>query len=426
MTFGKRTGALLAAALLAAATGCSTKANNNAGGQSSGGASSGASGGTSAVKTGRGVNGTQISLGVLTDLTGVFAALGTDVTNANSLYWNQQNSGKKVCGKYTVDLNVKDHGYNVQQAVQLFSGMKDSVLAMQQTLGSPINTALADQYTAGNYVNLPSAWARNLTEPPGNGVVGATYDLEMVNVLGFAMQKGLIKKGDKLGHIYFEGEYGANGLAGSKEFAKQNGMTVVEAKIKSTDQDMTPYITSFKSQGVNAVLLTVAPGQTGSAASVMGSQGLNVPLIGNNPVFAPGLLKGPSGGFLKQHLLVASPVNSFDNQQQLLNDYKAKYNNANPSLGVVFGYGMADVMRQILDKACENGDLTPEGVLAAKKSLSNIDTGNLVVPINFSVPPGSSPSRQSYILQPADVPGGAKAISNGTVTAPDTYTSALK
>ena len=39
---------------------------------------------------------------LLTDLTGVFAALGKDITNAQALYWKNQNSGDKVCGKYTV------------------------------------------------------------------------------------------------------------------------------------------------------------------------------------------------------------------------------------------------------------------------------------------------------------------------------------
>lgn len=71
---------------------------------------------------------------------------------------------------------------------------------------------------------------------------------------------------------------------------------------------------------------------------------------------------------------------------------------------------MSDTMRQILDKACENGDLTPEGVLAAKTSLDNVETDGLIVPLNFSEV-GQSPSRQNFILQPADVPGGAKALT---------------
>ena len=42
------------------------------------------------VKVGRGVDGTTIQLGALTDLTGVFAALGKDITNAQALYWKSR------------------------------------------------------------------------------------------------------------------------------------------------------------------------------------------------------------------------------------------------------------------------------------------------------------------------------------------------
>jgi len=395
--------ALLVAAALAAVSGCSTKA------PSSGGSASGASG---TVKTDKGVSGNTITLGVLTDLSGVFAALGKDVTQAQQLYWDQQNAKGGVCGKYQVKLEVKDHGYVVQNAVQLYNGMKGDILALQHTIGSPINTALADQLVADKIVNIPEAWARNLTKNPQNAVVGATYDVEMINGLDYLLKKGMIKEGDKLGHIYFEGEYGSNGLAGSKYFASKHNMTIDEAQIKSTDSDMSAQVTKFKADGVKAILLTVAPKATASAAGVAAQVGLNVPILGNNPVFDPGLLKSPAGPALKAHLVVASPVTTFDQQQQLLKDYTAKYPGT-PSLGVVHGYADAVVMDQILEKACANGDLTREGVTKAKASLSNVDTKGLVVPLDYSKE-GDSPSTQSFILVPADGPGGAKQVLGAT------------
>src|SRR4028119_927747 len=57
---------------------------------------------------------------------------------------------------------------------------------------------------------------------------------------------------------------------------------------------MSAQITQFKAAGVKAIALTVAPGQTASAAGVAATQGLDVPLIGNNPVFAPGPLERPA------------------------------------------------------------------------------------------------------------------------------------
>src|ERR1700712_3492960 len=226
-----RAAAMLLAAAVATVSGCSTKAPSSSAG--------GGSGAAGTVKTGPGISGKTITLGVLTDLSGVFAALGKDVTQAQQLFWDQQNAKGGVCGKYQVKLDVKDHGYVVQTAVQLYNGMKSDILALQHTIGSPVNTPLADQLQADKIVNIPEAWARNLTQNPENAVVGATYDVEMINGLDYLLKQGKIKEGDKLGHIYFEGEYGANGLAGSKYFASQHKMTIDEAQIKSTDADMT-------------------------------------------------------------------------------------------------------------------------------------------------------------------------------------------
>src|SRR5690349_15684044 len=351
---GMRGAAVLAAAVVVLATGCSTKADNGGGGSSSSGGD---------VKTDVGIEGKTITLGVLTDLTAVFAALGKDLTNANTLYWKDH----KVCDTYTVDLDVQDTGYVPQTGVQLYSGMKDSILAMQQTIGSPINTALAPAYEADKVVNFPSAWSKTLTEIPGTGVVGATYDVEISNGYDYLFKKGLLKEGDTVGHIYFEGEYGANGLAGSKAVAEAKGLKIIEAQIKSTDQDMSAQVTQFKAAGVKAIAMTVAPGQTASVAAVAQAQGLDVPILGNNPVFAPGLLQGPTATWLKSHLYVAAPIGTFEGHQDILDAYKKAYPDvASPSAGgVLLGYGMSTVMNQVLDKACATGALTRQDVLAA-------------------------------------------------------------
>ena len=290
---------------------------------------------------------------------------------------------------------MKDHGYVAQTAVQLYNGMKNDVLALQHTIGSPINTALADQLQSDKIVNIPEAWARNLTQNPQNAVVGATYDVEMINGLDYLLKQGKIKEGDKLGHIYFEGEYGANGLAGSKYFASQHKMTIDEAQIKSTDSDMSAQVTKFKADGVKAILLTTAPKATASAAGVAAQVGLNVPILGNNPVYDPVAAQEPG-----------RPGDQGAPARRLAGDHvrhpaadcsrttAAKYPGT-PSLGVVHGYADGVVMDQILEKACANGDLTRDGVTKAKASLSNVDTKGLVVPLDYSKGPASRPARRA-------------------------------
>ncbi len=405
MRAGKRLrgATVLAAVAAVAVSGCSTRAEDSGGG----GGGGGEGGGAEEVATDVGVEGTTIRLGVLTDLTGVFAALGQDITNGNTLYWEDN----QVCDTYDVELDVQDTGYVPQQGVQLYSAMEPNVLAMQQTIGSPINTALAPEFESDVMTNFSSAWARTLTEIPGTGVLGATYDVELANGYQYLFDQGLLQDGATVGHIYFEGEYGENGLAGSEAVAEARGLTVIPAQIKSTDQDMSAQVTQFAAEGVDAIILTTAPTQTASAAAVAQAAGLDVPILGSNPVFAPGLLQGPSAQWLKDHLYVASPITSWDTQPELLEAYQAAYPNTTPSLGAVFGYAMGDVMNQVLDAACENGDLTREGVQTAFGELSDIDTGGLIVPIaGFET--GVSPSTQSFVLRPADVPGGAELVQD--------------
>nr|MDP9460420.1 ABC transporter substrate-binding protein [Actinomycetota bacterium] len=70
---GSRSAVVVAAAVVVTASGCSTKAPENSGGGGGGG------GQAADVQTDIGVEGNTITLGVLTDLTGVFAALGNDI-----------------------------------------------------------------------------------------------------------------------------------------------------------------------------------------------------------------------------------------------------------------------------------------------------------------------------------------------------------
>ena len=406
MNLGKRTGVVLAAALLTAAAGCSTKASDTA---------SGGGGGDGELQTGPGVTDSEISLGVLTDLTGAFAALANDITNGHVLYWDKINKEGGVCER-SIKLNVKDTSNQVQQGVQLYAGMKDNVLAMQQTIGSPINTALESTYTADEIVNLPAAWARGLTRPAGSIVPGATSDIEALNVLDYALDNGLIKEGDTIGHIYFTGEYGENGLAGAEYFAEQHDVELIPAEIKATDADMSAQVTQFKSAGVNAIMLTTAPTQTASVATVSKTQGLNAPILANNPAFAPGLLTGPAGEELKKRLVYGSPVSTFKSHPGLLEQYRSRFNVQEPSAGVLVGYSMAAIMHDVLEAACEAGALTREGMLEAKQELTDVQPERegepLMVPLDLTVEPGETPSRSSFILQPADVPGGVQRLEN--------------
>ena len=406
---GRAAVALLAIGL--AATACSTKAVDTSGG----GASAGG-----AVKTGTGVTADTITVGQLTDVSGVFAALGKSITQAEQLYFDQLSAAGGVCNR-KIAVVTKDHGYNVQNAVTLYQQMKDQVLGFPQVLGSPISAALLDQYTADKPIVIPSAWASTLLSNKQIMIAGSTYDYEMINGIDYALANNLVKKGDKIGHIYFEGEYGADALLGSTYAAQQNGLTIVEKKIKPTDTDLTAQVTDLKNQGVTAIALTASPTSTASVAAVDAGIGLNVPIIGSNPDFSPGLLKTAAGPALEKLFYgVVSwqqPNGSDPGTQKFVADYKAKYPDSQLDGGMTWGYGAASAFTQVLKKACDNKDLTRDGMNTAFRSLTNVDTG-VIAPLDYSKP-GAAPTQKVYIFKAdSSQPGGLKDVGNGLFQGP--------
>ncbi|EFC81962.1 ABC transporter substrate-binding protein [Parafrankia sp. EUN1f] len=379
---------------------CSTKGQSTTTGDTSGSA-----------KIGAGIKGDTITLGVLTDATGVFAALGKELTAGQQIFWDERNAEGGVCGTYKVKLDVKDHGYNVQNATSLYSGMRGDVLGIQQLLGSAMTAALSKRIEQDSIVTIPLTWAASLTDNPDMALLGPTYDVEVVNGLDYLLEEKKIASGDAIGVIYLEGDWGATTLAGASFFAKKHNMRVVEQKVTPSDQDMTAQITALRAEGVKTVLLATSPGQTASAATVAATQGLNVPLVGNNPTFSPGLLNTPAKDALIANYYNISPYPAYDQAvtQEPLTAYQKKFPGSAPSVTMLSGFASAHVMSEILEEACRKGDLTREGVVQAKQSLASIDTGGLLGKLDYSKP-GVSPSRENYVLRAASTSGGLTTV----------------
>jgi ABC-type branched-subunit amino acid transport system substrate-binding protein len=397
-------GWLAAAALLGGVVaGCGSKSEES-GGSSSGG------GGSGSVKTGPGVTDKEITLGLLTDLSGVFAPLAKPIVQATQEYWKEQNAKGGACQR-TVKLVVKDHGYDPQKAVVQYRELSN-VAALHQLLGSPITAALLPSLKKDSMLSLLAAWPSSLLSNDFIIQIGASYDIEMINGLGYLMQEGKIAKGDKIGHVYFEGEYGENGLKGSEAFAKQNGMTVVQQKIKASDEDMSGQVSALKRAGVKAIAMTTAPTQLASVAGIGATQGLNVPIIGNNPTYDPALLKSPAADAVKANAYIVASAATYNSDQPGPMQAATAWSKANPNgtakASVGFGWSQAQVMNKILDQACKNKDLTRAGLVKAARQLSNVDLQGLTAgPLDYTHV-GQPSSRAVYIARPADVKGGLK------------------
>jgi len=368
--------------------------------------------GAGGVRTGPGVTDTEIALGVMTDQSGVFKNLSTGITHGNQLWVDDVNAAGGVCDR-KVRLEVVDHGYKADTAKTLYPQIEPKVLGFVQLVGSPIMAALGSDIQTDEVTTTPASWSSELLGNPYVMVVGTTYDLEMINGLSYLQDEGLIKDGTTVGHIYVDGEYGANGLRGAKFYAEQHDLDLREVKITSTDTDLTNIVTSLRGEGVSAILLTTTPGQTGSAAAANKALGLNVPILANNPAFDPALHESPAKDALDNLYVVASSV-PYSADIPKAREVAKKYREAGftepPNAGVPYGYAVAEVWGEVLKRACDNGDLTRAGIRKALEQTTSADTGDLVAALDFSKP-GAPATRQVYVAQPdASVEGGLRYV----------------
>ncbi|MER7575068.1 ABC transporter substrate-binding protein [Streptomyces sp. NPDC126514] len=400
--------AAAATALLLAGTGCSSKGDGDT-----------AADGADGVKAGPGVTDKSIKLGALTDLTGPYATLGKSIVQAQQMWADETNAKGGICGR-KVEIVVKDHGYDVQKAVTAYADIAPDVVALPQVIGSPVVSALIDDIEQDEVLTFPQAWAASLLGKDSVQVLGTTYDVDMIAAVDFLTRTKGLAKGDTIGHVYFEGDYGANALEGSEWAAKKAGLKVVGQKIKATDTDLSAQVSALNKEGVKAILISAGPAQTASLVGVAASRGLKVPVVSSAPGYAPQLMKTPAAAALEAMLNVvsAAPAVSADipGVKKMVASYQKKYPGALVDSGVLSGYNAAQLMGMDLKKACEGGSLARADVVAAHRAQKNADAG-LGTPQDFS--DVSQPaSRSSYVLKPDAKAVGAMVIVEEAQEAP--------
>jgi ABC-type branched-subunit amino acid transport system substrate-binding protein len=369
--------------------------------------------GAGGVKTDKGVTDSTITLGIMGDTSGVFKNLGAGLNAGNQLWADDVNAAGGICSR-KIAIETVDHGYKADTAKTLYPQLEPKVLGMVQLLGSPVLAALKQNLIDDQMLAAPASWSSQVLDNPSVMMIGTTYDLEVINGLSYLQQQGVIADGDTLGHIYIDGEYGGNGLRGSQYYATAHKMTLREAKVTSTDNDLTGIVTGLRGDGVKAIVLTTTPGQTASALAANQALGLNVPVLGNNPTFDPALLKSPAAGALGNLYVSASnaPFSSKTPKAvEVVTEFKQKYPEAPKNAGVITGYTEGLVWQAVLTKACESKDLSRAGVATALTTLSSVKTDDLVTELDYSSP-GSPPTRGVYIAKvDANAEGGLAEVA---------------
>jgi ABC-type branched-subunit amino acid transport system substrate-binding protein len=392
----------LAAVLVVVAAACSTKDDEPS-------ATAEGAVGATALEAGPGVTDDTITLGVLTDQSGPFAGASKGIAQGRQLFWDARNAEGGVCER-SVEFTVSDHAYNAQNATTLYADMQPNVLAFDELLGSPMIDALRPSIDRDGVLTMAVSFSSSLLDSPNIVVTGATYDIEMINAIEWLLEEGRIAEGDTVGHIYLEGDYGENALAGAEYAGEELGVEIAAQKVQPTDADLTAPVTALEDAGARVVLLTTTPPQAASAVAVAQANGLDMTFVGSNPTFSPALLASPAAEALQASYEMVSPIAPYASDAAgpttVRDAFGTTFAGETPTHFVLYGYAQGELMAQILETACENGALTRTGLQEAFQSLDNVDTDGLVAAMDFS-DPGQPPAREVHILKPdAGVDGG--------------------
>ena len=73
---------------------------------------------------------------------------------------------------------------------------------------------------------------------------------------------------------------------------------------------MSGQVAALKRAGVKAIAVTTGPKQLASVAGIAASQGLNVPIVGNNPTFDPAVMTTPAAKALKANAYIVGSISA--------------------------------------------------------------------------------------------------------------------
>jgi ABC-type branched-subunit amino acid transport system substrate-binding protein len=372
--------------------------------ETSGGAAQGG------IKSGPGVDAATktIRVGDLGALSGPAAALGKPVSAGHQAYFDALNARGGVDG-WKIELATEDTGYQPQQHVQAYNALKSDI-AILASFGSPTTKAIQPQFQREKLVTVPASFDSIWGTDPTVAPVGTPYSIDVANALDYVTQGG--KKQLRVGIIYQNDEYGADGLRGFEAAKEALGFEDAgRQSYKPGDTDFTAQVQKLKAAGADAVVVTALPSATGPIVGTAATLGFAPQWILQGPAYIEQLITEDGTVDAKPTPVAAALsgaiVTSFSapwgageaaGMKQLVADQKQYAPDQPPSIYFALAYAQGKVVEEILRKAIASGDLSREGILAAKQDLGQIDLGGITPAVTYT-PEGGPPSRVSLITE---------------------------
>jgi len=351
-----------------------------------------------------------ITVGLLSDLSGGFAPLVTQIVAGQDAYWAEVNATGGING-LMVELETRDTGYQVPQHVQLFEELRDQVVAFGHSTGSPHTVEINDELREQGILAVPLTWYSGWSDPAINSNLvphGVPYCIEAMNLIEYMV--GLSGVDDPtIAIASIPGDYGLDASEGARLAAAALGLEVVydgtglvipgdtttydevAAAIAGADPDLV-YYTGIPNGGwpevygraIGAGLEALWSGAAPSwnPAYVAEGSAISAPItrdfVGSS-YYEPWAGESAGVAHVREIMTAAGQPPS---------DYYSE------------GFVEATILHQALLAAYDNGDMTQAGVLAAAKSLTSVDFDGLAPTEVYTGEPNEIVQRVQWITRP--------------------------
>lgn len=342
------------------------------------------------VVGGPGVSDSEIHVGVFNDFSGPIATIGTPAAIGSEIYFDTLNAAGGVCGRQVVVARV-DTKYDTQVALQEFRAEKDDIAFITQLLGTGAVFGLANDVAREGITTLAGTLSAAAIPLPYIYVYQTPFALEAVNGAVWAGQEyGTADAPAKVGVIYQADAYGEEGLH-AVEFAAEtaNIEIVATASYSPADEDFTAQVTAMMDGGAEIVWVHATPRQLGGIIGVAAQLGFEPLFMGNSASYGSALA-GPLGALLENFRLVNSNSSILETDQPEIAAMIAAHDEYAADVPLdnwmVTGWVSGIVTASALERACEMGDLSREGIAAAMVGLE-VDLNGVAPNIAFGATP---------------------------------------
>ena len=285
--------------------------------------------------------------------------------------------------------------------------IRDQALFIGTSFGTPNTLPLRPLLARHDIVAFPASLSSKMAEFEHTPPIGPSYKIEVMRALDWIAAQAGGAGQVKLGIVYQQDDYGADGRDAVAEAAPKLGLKVVSEQTYAPGQpDYTAVVAALKDSGATHVMLTTLPSATAPILGVAAQLDYRPVWVGNSPSWIDRYFDAkvvPPAIFQNYHWV--SSFTFWGEDVPLMKPFIAAYEKFGRELGppdyyILASYAVGLVEMQALSRCIASGEITRDGFLKALRALKDYDTyGATPQPLDFTRFP-YVPGIQTRILKP--------------------------